>query len=31
MRVVVHFAAVQDHDGARLVLYKVRRRFPGLN
>jgi len=30
MRVVVHSAAVQDRDGARLVLDKIRRRFPWL-
>ena len=28
MRVVVHSAATQDRDGARLVLDKIRRRFP---
>ena len=27
MRVVVHSAAIQDHDGAGLVLDKIRRRF----
>ncbi len=27
MRVVAHSAAVQDRDGARLVLYKIHRRF----
>jgi hypothetical protein len=27
MRVVVHSAAIQDRDGAGLVLDKVRRRF----
>jgi DDE family transposase len=31
MRVVVHSAAVQDRDGAGLVLDKIRRRFPGSN
>jgi transposase len=31
MRVVVHSAAVQDRDGAVLVLDKVRRRFPWLD
>ena len=30
MRVVVHSAAIQDRDGAALVLDKVRRRFPWL-
>jgi transposase len=30
MRVVVHSAAVQDRDGAALVLDKIRRRFPWL-
>jgi transposase len=30
MRVVVHSAAVQDRDGAGLVLDKIRRRFPRL-
>src|SRR5258707_463163 len=30
MRVVVHSAAIQDRDGAGLVLDKVRRRFPWL-
>ena len=30
MRVVVHSAAIQDRDGARLVLDKIRRRFPWL-
>jgi transposase len=30
MRVVVHSAAIQDRDGAALVLDKVRRRFPFL-
>jgi hypothetical protein len=30
MRVVVHFAAIQDRDGAGLVLDKIRRRFPWL-
>ena len=30
MRVVVHSAAVQDRDGAGLVLDKIRRRFPWL-
>ena len=30
MRVVVHSAAIQDHDGAGLVLDKIRRRFPWL-
>ena len=30
MRVVVHSAATQDRDGARLVLDKIRRRFPWL-
>jgi transposase len=30
MRVVVHSAAIQDRDGAVLVLDKVRRRFPWL-
>ena len=28
MRVVVHSAAIQDRDGAGLVLDKIRRRFP---
>ena len=30
MRVVVHSAAIQDRDGAGLVLDKIRRRFPWL-
>ena len=30
MRVVVHSAAIQDRDGAGLVLGKIRRRFPWL-
>ena len=30
MRVVVHSAAIQDRDGAALVLDKIRRRFPRL-
>src|SRR5439155_7920899 len=30
MRVVVHSAAIQDRDGAGLVLDKTRRRFPWL-
>ena len=30
MRVVVHSAAVQDHDGAGLLLDKIRHRFPWL-
>jgi transposase len=30
MRIVVHSAAIQDHDGAGLVLDKIRRRFPWL-
>ncbi len=30
MRLVVHFAAIQDRDGATLVLDKIRRRFPWL-
>jgi putative transposase len=30
MRVVVHSAAIQDRDGAALLLDKVRRRFPFL-
>jgi transposase len=30
MRVVVHSAAIQDHDGAGLVLDKIRRCFPWL-
>ena len=30
MRVVVHSAAVQDRNGAGLVLDKIRRRFPWL-
>ena len=30
MRVVVHSAAIQDRDGAGLVLDTVRRRFPWL-
>ena len=30
MRVIVHSAAVQDRDGAALVLDKIRRRFPWL-
>jgi putative transposase len=28
MRVMVHSAAIQDRDGTRLVLDKIRRRFP---
>jgi putative transposase len=31
MRVVVHSAAIQDRDGAGLVLDKIRRRFPWLD
>jgi transposase len=31
MRVVVHSAAIQDRDGAGLVLDKIRRRFPCLD
>jgi transposase len=30
MRVVIHSAAIQDRDGAGLVLDKIRRRFPWL-
>jgi len=30
MPVVVHSAAIQDRDGAGLVLDKIRRRFPWL-
>jgi putative transposase len=30
MRVVVHSVAIQDRDGAGLVLDKIRQRFPGL-
>src|SRR6266702_3664260 len=30
MRVVVHSVAIQDRDGAGLVLDKIRRRFPWL-
>ena len=30
MRVVVHSAAIQNRDGAALVLDKIRRRFPWL-
>ena len=30
MRVVVHWVAIQDRDGAGLVFNKVRRRFPWL-
>ena len=30
MRVVVHSAAIQDRDGAGLVLDRIRRRFPWL-
>ena len=30
MRVVVHTAAIQDRDGASLVLDKIRHRFPWL-
>jgi transposase len=30
MRVVVHSAAIQDRDGAGLVLDRIRRRFPRL-
>jgi hypothetical protein len=30
MRVVVHSAAIPDRDGPRLVLDKIRRRFPWL-
>jgi len=30
MRVVIHSAAIQDRDGAGLVLNKLRRRFPRL-
>jgi hypothetical protein len=29
-RLVVHSAAIQDRDGAGLVLDKIRRRFPWL-
>jgi hypothetical protein len=31
IRVVVHSAAIQDRDGAGLVLDKIRRRFPWLD
>jgi len=31
MRVGVHSAAIQDRDGARFVLDKIRRRFPWLD
>src|SRR5215469_9351543 len=30
MRLVVHLAAIQDRDGAGLVLDRIRRRFPWL-
>jgi len=30
MRVVVHSAAIQDRDGAGLILHKIRRRCPWL-
>jgi hypothetical protein len=30
MRVVVHSAAIQDRDRARLILRKIRKRFPWL-
>ena len=30
MRIIVHSAAIQDRDGAGLVLDKIRRRFPWL-
>ena len=30
MRVIVHSAAIQDRDGAGLVLDKIRQRFPWL-
>jgi putative transposase len=30
LRVVVHSAAIQDRDGAALVLHKIRESFPGL-
>ena len=30
MRVVVHSAAIQDRDGAALIIHKIRRRFPWL-
>jgi putative transposase len=30
MRVVVHSAAIQDRDGAGMILDKIRRRFPWL-
>jgi hypothetical protein len=30
MQVVVHSASIQDHDGAGLLLDKIRRRFPWL-
>ena len=30
MRVIVHSAAIQDRDGAGLVLDRIRRRFPWL-
>src|ERR1700739_1880430 len=30
MRVIVHSAAIQDRDGAGLVLDKIRKRFPWL-
>ena len=30
-QVVVHFDAIQDRDGAGLVLDKIRRRFPWLD
>ena len=30
MRVVVHSAAIQDSDGARLILHNIRRRSPRL-
>jgi transposase len=30
LRVIVHSAAIQDRDGARLVLDKIRESFPGL-
>ena len=31
MRVVVHWVAIQDRDGAGLVLDKIRSAFPGSN
>ena len=30
MRVVIHLAAIQDRDGAGLMLDKIRQRFPWL-